>query len=336
MKKIGLIGCGTVADYGHLPAIVSTQGLTLAAICDTDAGVLERAQRKFHPAQAFADSEAFFASGLDAVVVTSPLGCHCEHVLSAARRRLPVLCEKPLADDDAQAREMIEAMRRADRLLAVGFTYRFSPVARMIRKLLGDGAIGTVRSLRLVYVWNLHGKFLAGPDGRPVLNPRRVGRMLEGGPMVDCGVHQIDLARWWLGSEVARFQAHGAWVEDYDAPDHLYLHMDHTCGAHTMVEMSYTYCHTAAEPVNQFVYELIGTDGLIRYDRQGRLFEVRNARGTQTLPFASEKGFAEMYECFRWALEGGDASLMPTGEDGLIATSIARQATQQAMAQRLR
>ena len=110
--------------------------------------------------------------------------------------------------------------------------------------------------------------------------------------MVDCGVHQIDLARWWLGSEVVRWTAAGAWIDAFDAPDHVYLHMEHANRAQTMVEMSYSYCHTSAEPVNVFTYEFIGTEGVIRYDRGQKLFEVRSVRGTEKLPFASEKNFA--------------------------------------------
>ena len=70
--------------------------------------------------------------------------------------------------------------------------------------------------------------------------------------MVDCDVHSIDLARHWLGSEVARHTALGAWVADYEAPDHMWLHLDHESGAHTMVEMSFTYGHTAKEPISFF------------------------------------------------------------------------------------
>lgn len=63
--------------------------------------------------------------------------------------------------------------------------------------------------------------------------------------MVDCGTHQIDLASFWLDSDVVQYDAHGAWVDDYDAPDHIWLHMDHANGAHAMVEMNYSYHHTS-------------------------------------------------------------------------------------------
>ena len=152
--------------------------------------------------------------------------------------------------------------------------------------------------------------------------------------MVDCGVHQIDLARWWLGSEVAHYQAAGAWVEDYRSPDHMWLHLDHDSGAHTMAEMSFSYGHTARDPLTHFSYHLIGTEGMIRYDRDGWLFELRTKHGTHHLPGASEKNFEGMHAAFAHALETGERGALPTGQDGLRATQIARQATELAIAQR--
>jgi predicted dehydrogenase len=252
----------------------------------------------------------------------------------AAAHGLHVLCEKPLAMTDADAEQMIRTMERAERMLFTGFCYRFSPVSLQIKELVAQGAIGQVRSLRLLYVWNLHGKYET-INGHLVESPRRVGRMLEGGPMVDCGVHQIDLARFWLGSEVVRQQAAGAWVDEgYEAPDHMWLHMDHDSGAHTMVEMSFSYTHTAQDPISHFSYHLIGTDGLIRYDREGWRFEVRNGRETRFLPGADEKNFQGMYQAFTHALYTGETGYLSSGEDGLIATRIARTATEAVIAAR--
>jgi predicted dehydrogenase len=155
--------------------------------------------------------------------------------------------------------------------------------------------------------------------------------MIEGGPMVDCGVHQIDLARWWLGSEVKRSSAAGAWVDEHEAPDHMYLHLDHDTGAHTMVEISYSYGHTSKDQRCEFVYELIGTEGVLRYDRQGRIFELVGRGGTQHLYWTEEKNFEGMYAEFVRALQTGTPGDMPTARDGLVATRIARQGTEDVM-----
>ena len=334
MKKIGLMGCGMIAEYGHIPAMLATEGLEVHAVYDPDPARAYGLQHKFGIPHGYAVSDMFFDSGLDAVVVTSAAPAHRQNVVEAARYGLPVLCEKPLAMTDGDAEFMIQTMDAAGLLLVTGFCYRFSPVAQNIKRLVQDGAIGDLRSLRLVYIWSLHGRDRVTPLGQTEPNPYWQGRMEEGGPMVDCGVHQIDLARWWLDSDVAHYQAAGAWVEDYTAPDHMWLHLDHENGAHTMAEMSFSYGHTARDPLAHFSYHLIGTDGVIRYDRDGWMFELRNRFGTHHLPGASEKNFEGMYVAFAHALETGDAGELPTGRDGLRATQIAREATETVIAQR--
>ncbi len=334
MLKIGLMGCGAVALYGHLPAIQEAAGLDLFAIYDPHEPNLAAAQEKFGVPHAFSDQQAFFESGIEAVSITSPAPCHRQNVLDAAQYRLPVLCEKPLAMDSAEAQTMIAAMQQAGVPLYTAFCYRFSPSALQIRELVASRAIGEARSLRLIYNWDLHGKYVRDEAGQPIIQQRREGRMLEGGPMVDCGTHQIDLAQFWLDSPVVSYAGFGAWVEDYEAPDHMWLHLDHACGAHTVVEISYSYHHTAQHKRREFVYELIGTQGVLRYDREARSFTMENTSGTYPLEFHPEKDFRRMYDEFATALQTGRSSLLTSAADGMRVTEIAREATDQAIARR--
>jgi len=322
MKKIGLMGCGMVARYGHLPAIQQTPDLQLHAIYDPIAS------RDFP--HAFTDVEAFFRSGIEAVTITSPAPCHKDNVLAAARHGLPVLCEKPLALNRLEAEEMIAAMRQANVSLYSAFCYRFSPAALKIRELLRTGAIGDVRSLRLIYIWSLHGKYTE----TGAIQQRRADRMLEGGPMVDCGTHQIDLATFWLDSPVQRFAAHGAWVDEYEAPDHMWLHLDHANGAHTCVEISYSYHHTSKNRRAQFSYELIGTRGVIHYDVGQQLFKMENETGEHRFEFHGEKDFTGMYAEWARALHSGKSDLLTSATAGMRVVEIAREATHQVIRDR--
>jgi predicted dehydrogenase len=332
--RIGLMGCGTVANYGHLPALASQSQLQLHSLFDPDPARLRATQQRFGVPHATSDLDAFFGSGIDAVSITSPAPCHLANLRDAARHGKHVLCEKPLASTETEGQEMIDTAQRAGILLFTGFTARFNPVSGQIRKLLAEKVVGRVRALRLVYIWGCHGKYETGADGQRREQGRRAGRMAEGGPLVDCGVHDIDLARWWLDSEVVRFRGAGAWVDDYDAPDHVWLHMDHACGAHTMVEISYSYCHTALEPEYHLSYELIGSEGVISYAMETGQLQVRSTTGTQVMEFGEGKNFDGMYSAFADALAGESAVDLATGVDGLAATRIARAATDQVMAER--
>lgn len=333
-KKIGILGCGMIAELGHLPALKHVAGLNPYAVYDISWNRALAMQAKFQIPHAFPTQQAFWESDIDAVVICTPAPFHLANVMEAAKHRKHVLCEKPLAMTEADIMKMIQVMDEAGLKLFAGFTYRFSGSAKEIHRIIRSGAIGEVRALRLNYLWNLHGKWSWNEKGERIASPLRVGRMLEGGPMVDCGVHQIDLARWWLGSEVEWQRGIGVWVEDYQAPDHVYLHMGHACGAHTMVEMSFSYNATSREPRTHFQYELIGSDGVIRYNREEHSFELRNSHGTQWLAWQPEKNFWGMHCEFDHALSTGETRDMPTAMDGLLATRIARLATEEAIRDR--
>src|SRR4051794_18254950 len=83
MARIGVMGCGVVADYGHLPAIVRTPGLELVSVFDPVAANAQREADRFG-VKAFTNQNEFLQSGLDAVVVCSPVPFHRENVFAAA------------------------------------------------------------------------------------------------------------------------------------------------------------------------------------------------------------------------------------------------------------
>ncbi|MEM6751003.1 MAG: Gfo/Idh/MocA family oxidoreductase [Planctomycetota bacterium] len=336
--QIGVMGAGVVADFGHLPSIAQAPGLETHALFDPDAGRLESMRQRHGVPHGDTDTRAFFERPLDAVVICSPALTHRTNVELAAAHRLPILCEKPLAMDRAEGQAMIEVCAAAGVPLVVGFCYRFAPPAQEIKGLVAEGAVGDVRTLRLIYNWDCHGKYhrpdpVGAPD-RWEIDARREGRMLEGGPLVDCGVHQIDLALWWLGADVVRSNGHGSWADDYAAPDHVFLHLDLDTGAHALVEMSFTYGHTTRDKCSEFVYELIGTGGVIRYDRNRSSFEVRTDQETRWLAYHPEKGFDAMHRAFAHMLRTGDAGDLCPAEHAEHVTDLARTATDRIIAER--
>jgi predicted dehydrogenase len=326
------MGCGHVAEFGHLPAIQEAAGLELVALYDPVPGKAADHAAIFG-GQPFEDPEAFFSTDLDVVAITSSAPAHRENVLNAAKHGVHVICEKPIAMTDEEGEEMCAAMEAVGKEFFVGFCYRFSPVAQQIKRWVEDGIVGEIRALRLIYNWHLHGQFMRSPEGEWIESPLYRGRMEEGGPLVDCGVHQIDLARWWLGSEVTKQSAAGAWIGNFEAPDHIWLHMTHASGALTTVEVSYAHGHTVKEPRSIFTYELIGTGGVIRFDRDGYILEARHGQGTIIAPGSSEKYFPGMYAALVERLNGSNVE-MPTADDGIIATLIARHATDELITER--
>ena len=328
--NVGVCGLGVVAGYGHLPAIAAHPHLDLAAVYDPLAGRAEEVARRFGATFATGDEDAFFARDLDAVVVCSPLGAHRANVLRAAERGFHVLCEKPIAESDEVAAEMQAAMSGAGKLFAIGFVYRASHVTKTIHRWIAEGALGDVRLIRLSYLWDLHGRYSKDADGVWREDPRWRGRMLEGGPMVDCGVHFLDLARLFAASDFVEGSGNGAWLADYEAPDYVIGSLEHESGCRTVIEVGFSYGHTAKAPRDLFSYDVVGTGGTARYVRDGWILERRSGDGTLTLPGASEKDFAGMYDAFATALRTGHLGSLSSAEEARSATRWALKITRDA------
>ena len=149
--------------------------------------------------------------------------------------------------------------------------------------------------------------------------------------MVDCGVHQIDLARWWLGSEVVAYAASAPGSTPTKHPTTCTSTGPRKRGPHHRRNQLRLHPHRP-DPSPTSLYHL-GTVGLIRYDREHKIFEAR-LQGTFGLPMGRREKLPRHYEAFAAALDHRNPGHLPTGQDGLIATRIARVATDQAIRQR--
>ena len=144
---------------------------------------------------------------LDAVVIATPSALHAEQVIAALEAGLAVFCQKPLGRTAAEAQTVVDAARRADRLLAVDLCYRFTRAAQAIRAL----GLGDVYAAETAF----HNAY--GPDKAWFYDRRLAG----GGCVIDLGTHLVDLALWTLGwprvlqveSRLLHRRANG--VEDY-------------------------------------------------------------------------------------------------------------------------
>lgn len=328
--RFGLMGCGIVAHYRHLPALSSLSGIEKTALFSRSLSSAQALANEFQFGLATNDEAAFWNSHLDLVSITSPSGAHLANLRSAADHQVDVLCEKPLATSLEDCQAALAITEAAGIHAFVAFCYRFGSVSETIRSLIQQGAIGKPRTLRLVFNWDCRGKY-ADPTTRQI-NARREGRMKEGGPFFDCGVHLIDLARFWTGAEPVSWRGIGSWADQYDAPDHVWGHIDFDNDMHVMAETSVSYGHVCANRLMAYRYDIIGTEGVIRYDKGTSTFELQDAAGVHTFPFAEEKDFKGLYQALIQAKQSGDFSRLPTLQEGAIATQIALAITQEAMA----
>jgi hypothetical protein len=119
-RRIGILGCGMIAELGHLPALKNCPGLVVDAIYDVNWNRALAMQSKFQIPHAYPQESDFWQSDLDAVVICTPAPLHLNNVLAAARHGKHVLCEKPLAMNESDIQQMIDVMDRAGLMFFTG------------------------------------------------------------------------------------------------------------------------------------------------------------------------------------------------------------------------
>lgn len=195
--RIGFLGVGWIGRH-RMAAIAATGLVEIAAVADPSSDMVAQALEVAPHAKPVATLDDLLREGLDGVVIATPSALHAEQSIRALEAGAAVFCQKPLGRNAAEARLVVEAARRADRLLGVDFSYRFTQGMQRIRDLVRSGALGRVYAADLVF----HNAY--GPDKAWFYDPRLSG----GGCVMDLGVHLVDLALWVLDfPEVAEVSA---------------------------------------------------------------------------------------------------------------------------------
>jgi predicted dehydrogenase len=160
----------------------------LVAIADPVEGVAKEVAAEFDVPRHYADPLALIDDpAVDAIVIVSPTHTHREIVIAAASRKKPTFCEKPPALSLEEVEEMQEAVSRSGMFLQMGFMRRFDAGYASAKRQIEEGRIG----MPLVF------KSTSRDPFRPSLeyaNPKSSGGML-----LDMGIHDFDLARWFMG-----------------------------------------------------------------------------------------------------------------------------------------
>lgn len=195
--NVGLIGLGRLGRVYARDLATRIPETRLAAVSDVSAGLAAQVADEFDVPRAFESPHDLLADPqVDAVVVASPTHTHREVVVSALDRKKPTFCEKPLALSLDESRRIQEAVERSGAFFQMGFMRRFDPGYVAGKRQIEEGRIGTP----VVF------KSTSRDPYRPSLeyaNPAS-----SGGILVDMGIHDFDLARWFMG-DVATVSAIG-------------------------------------------------------------------------------------------------------------------------------
>ena len=256
--KMGVLGCGSIAEIAHFPSIAARKEARLVAVCDTNPETAQKAAAKWGAEKWFTDYREMFAKAkLDAVVIATPNNVHRNQAITAAQHGVHVVVEKPLAVTNAEAWDIVEACRKAGVKLMVGCDRRFWTHNQWAKQLIEQGVIGKLLMSRssLHEHWYNYQNHVAKTDFRLHCD------VAGGAAINDTGAHAIDLLTWLNGSKVKR----AVGVAKRLAMPETYTKCDDT--ALVMVEFENgafgtISCNRFSPAVNQAT-ELCGTEGTI-------------------------------------------------------------------------
>lgn len=188
--KVGVIGLGM--GRNHVARYQTHPEAEVVAVADVDSLRLNEIADQYGVPKRYASGEEMLhKEKLDVVSVATPNKLHAPLTIAALEAGCHVLCEKPMAMNAAEAREMLATAHRTGRRLMINFSYRFSEESQALKKQVDSGALGDIYFARTV--WHRR-------RGFPGFGGWFCHKALSGGgPLLDLGVHRLDLALWLMG-----------------------------------------------------------------------------------------------------------------------------------------
>ena len=188
--RLAIIGCGAIAETGHLPGALMVPEVELSVLVDKDLARAQKLAAQFG-ALTVTDSLAGIEKLADAAILCLPHHLHCPVALDLMARGLHILVEKPMALSTDECDQMIAASQRAGVVLAVGLMRRYFRCAVFLKQVLTSQVLGAVKKFRIedggAYAW---------PSASPfVLSKAHSG----GGVLMGNGSHVMDSLIWWFG-----------------------------------------------------------------------------------------------------------------------------------------
>lgn len=190
--RVGVIGCGGIANGKHLPSLSRQNRVQVVAFCDIIKERAEEAAAKYgtEEASVYTDyKELLKDSSLDIIHVLTPNDMHAEISIASLESGKHVMCEKPMAKTAADAKRMVEAAKRTGKKLTIGYDNRFRQDSLFMKKVCEAGELGNI------YFAKAHAiRRRAVPTWGVFLDEEKQG----GGPLIDIGTHALDLTLWMM------------------------------------------------------------------------------------------------------------------------------------------
>ncbi len=192
--RVGIIGCGGIANGKHMPSLRKVPGVEMVAFCDIVVERAEKAAAQYGVAGAkvYEDYKKLLEDKtIDVVHVCTPNRAHSFITVDALEAGKHVMCEKPMAINSVEAKKMLDAAERTGKLLTIGYQTRQTATAKYLKAESEAGTFGDIYFARASAV-----RRRGVPTWGVFLNEYEQG----GGPLIDIGTHALDVTLWIMNN----------------------------------------------------------------------------------------------------------------------------------------
>lgn len=199
LVKVGIIGCGGIANGKHLPGLSKVKEVELVAFCDLDIEKAEKAAKEYgvENAKVYKDYKQLLKDKeIEVIHVCTPNRSHSFITIDALEAGKHVMCEKPMAKTAEEARKMLEVAKKTGKKLTIGYQNRFRLDSNYLHRVCESGDLGEI------YFAKAHAiRRRAVPTWGVFLNEYEQG----GGPLIDIGTHALDLTLWMMNNHKPKY-----------------------------------------------------------------------------------------------------------------------------------
>lgn len=191
--RVGIVGCGGIANAKHLPAMKKNGNFEMVAFCDLIEEKAQKAKEQYGTEDALVctDYREVLKLDVEAVYVLTPNNAHAPISIAALEAGKNVMCEKPMAKTYAEAKAMVEAAEKSGKILTIGYQSRYRADSAYLKKACENGELGEI------YYAKAHAlRRRAVPTWGVFLDAEKQG----GGPLIDIGTHALDLTLWMMNN----------------------------------------------------------------------------------------------------------------------------------------
>ena len=279
MIKIGVLGCGKIAQVRHIPEYADNPNCELVGFFNPTRSRAEDMAAKYG-GKAYDTADELLANPeIDAVSVCAANNAHAELTVKALRAGKHVLCEKPMAISLADCEEMVKVAHEEGRILMIGQNQRLTRAHELAKKMIADGEIGRVITFRTAFGHGGPETWSITPGKNTWFFDKTKAAM---GAMADLGIHKTDLIQFLLGENVVRTTAKLSTLDKRGADGNLIGVDDNAICIYEMADgvigtMTASWTYYAAEDNSTVIY---GTEGEMRiYDDPAHSIVLRKKGG---------------------------------------------------------